>query len=170
MSIVIYHFHNALLRSMFYSPFCYLQFFFTIDNIMIQRGIIDCEKLSDKESSCNSGDPGDEGSISGSGRSLEEEMTTHSSILAWKIPWTEEPGNLQSKRGPKESDITKHAYTNENITLISWVLHKANPINWNVWLFKFFFVVREYTKDTIDSLIQLRIVPCYIFCFYKYIE
>ena len=56
--------------------------FFTVDNIMIQRGIIDCEKLSDKESSCNSGDPGDEGSISGSGRSPEEEMTTHSSILA----------------------------------------------------------------------------------------
>ena len=27
--------------------------------------------------------------------SLEEEMATHSSILAWKIPWTEEPGGLQ---------------------------------------------------------------------------
>ena len=27
---------------------------------------------------------------------LEEEMTTHSSILAWEIPWTEEPGRLQS--------------------------------------------------------------------------
>ena len=28
--------------------------------------------------------------------SLEEEMATHSRILAWKIPWTEEPGGLQS--------------------------------------------------------------------------
>ena len=28
--------------------------------------------------------------------SLEEDMTTHSSILAWKIPWMEEPGGLQS--------------------------------------------------------------------------
>ena len=28
---------------------------------------------------------------------LEKEMATHSSILAWKIPWTEEPGVLQSK-------------------------------------------------------------------------
>ena len=27
---------------------------------------------------------------------LEEEMTTHSSILAWEIPWTEEPGGLQT--------------------------------------------------------------------------
>ena len=29
---------------------------------------------------------------------LEKEMTTHSSILAWRIPWTEEPGRLQSTR------------------------------------------------------------------------
>ena len=28
---------------------------------------------------------------------LEKEMATHSSILAWRIPWTEEPGGLQSK-------------------------------------------------------------------------
>ena len=31
---------------------------------------------------------------------LEKEMATHSSILAWKIPWTEEPGELQSM-GPQ---------------------------------------------------------------------
>ena len=37
---------------------------------------------------------------------LEKEMTTHSSILAWKIPWTEEPGGLQS-RGHKESGTTE---------------------------------------------------------------
>ena len=34
---------------------------------------------------------------------LEKEMATHSSILAWKIPWTKEPGGLQSM-GRKESD------------------------------------------------------------------
>ena len=28
---------------------------------------------------------------------LEEGMTTHSSVLAWRIPWTEEPGGLQSR-------------------------------------------------------------------------
>ena len=39
---------------------------------------------------------GDLSSIPGSGRSLEKEMATHSSALAWKIPWTEEPGRLQS--------------------------------------------------------------------------
>ena len=37
---------------------------------------------------------GDVGSIPGSGRSPEKEMTTHFSILAWKIPWTEELGGL----------------------------------------------------------------------------
>ena len=46
-----------------------------------------------KASACNEGDLG---SIPGSGRPLEKEMATHSSILAWKIPWREEPGGLQS--------------------------------------------------------------------------
>ena len=36
---------------------------------------------------------------------LEKEMVTHSSILAWGIPWTEEPGGLQG--GLKESDLTE---------------------------------------------------------------
>ena len=39
---------------------------------------------------------------------LEEGMATHSSILAWRIPWTEEPGGLQSM-GHKESDTTRHS-------------------------------------------------------------
>ena len=39
---------------------------------------------------------GDQGLIPGSGRSPEKERTTHSSTLAWKIPWMEEPGGLQS--------------------------------------------------------------------------
>ena len=32
---------------------------------------------------------------------LEKEMATHSSILAWEIPWTEKPGGLQSMRSQK---------------------------------------------------------------------
>ena len=44
-----------------------------------------------KESVCNAGDPS---LIPGSGRSLEEEMATHSSTLAWRIPCTEKPGGL----------------------------------------------------------------------------
>ena len=51
-----------------------------------------------KESACNEEDPG---SIPGSGRSPEEEMATHSGILACRIPWTEEPGKLQSKQSQR---------------------------------------------------------------------
>ena len=38
---------------------------------------------------------------------LEKEMATHSSILAWRIPWTEEPGRLQSPWDHKELDTTE---------------------------------------------------------------
>jgi len=37
---------------------------------------------------------------------LEKEMATHSSILTWRIPWTEEPGELRPW-GLKESDMTE---------------------------------------------------------------
>ena len=46
-----------------------------------------------KVSVCNAGHPG---SIPGWGRSLEKDMATHSSIPAGRIPWTEQPGGLQS--------------------------------------------------------------------------
>ena len=42
----------------------------------------------------NAGDERVGGWIPGLGRSLEEGMATHSNILAWRIPWTEEPGGL----------------------------------------------------------------------------
>ena len=44
----------------------------------------------------NTGDVRDAGSIPGLEDPLEEVMATHSSILAWRIPWTVEPGGLQS--------------------------------------------------------------------------
>ena len=52
-----------------------------------------------KESACNPGDPW----IRSLGQedSMEKGMATHSSILAWRIPWTEEPGGLQSKRSQR---------------------------------------------------------------------
>ena len=40
---------------------------------------------------------------------LEKEIATHSHMLAWKIPWTEEPGRLQSK-GSKELDKTEQLH------------------------------------------------------------
>ena len=44
----------------------------------------------------NAGDIGDLGSILGQKDPLDEGMATHSSILIWRMPWTEEPGRLQS--------------------------------------------------------------------------
>ena len=49
---------------------------------------------------------GDAGSIPGLGRSLEKEMATHSSVLAWEIPWTE-TGGLQPTGVEREPDTTE---------------------------------------------------------------
>ena len=55
-----------------------------------------CYHSMGKESACNSGDIWDAGSIAWLGRSPGEEIATHSNILAWNSPWTEEPDRLQS--------------------------------------------------------------------------
>ena len=54
--------------------------------------------LSGKEPTCSAGNIEDSGSIWSMGWEdpLEERVATHSSTLAWRIPWTEEPGGLQS--------------------------------------------------------------------------
>ena len=52
----------------------------------------------------SAGDIRDTGSIPGLERSLEKETATHSSILAWRIPWSEKPGRLQSI-GSKKSNM-----------------------------------------------------------------
>ena len=44
----------------------------------------------------NAGDTGDLGSFPELGRSPEREMAAHSSFVTWEIPWTVEPGGLQS--------------------------------------------------------------------------
>ena len=66
-----------------------------------------------KESVCNAGNLG---SIPGLEVPLEEGLATHSSILAWRIPWTEEPGGLQRVRHAKRS-------TNEQRDLL-YILRK----------------------------------------------
>ena len=57
---------------------------------MIAQGLP--QWLSSKESACNTGDTGDEDLILASEDPLEKGMATHSSILAWRIPWREKPG------------------------------------------------------------------------------
>ena len=43
--------------------------------------------------------------------SLEKEMATHSSVLTWRIPWTEEPGRLQSTES--QSDTAEHTHSRQ---------------------------------------------------------
>ena len=62
-----------------------------------------------KESACSTGDLG---SIPGWEDPLEKGMATHSSILTWRIPWTEEPGGLQSMESQRVGhDCTTNTFT-----------------------------------------------------------
>ena len=65
--------------------------------------------LAGKKSACSAGDPG---SILGWGDPLKKEMATHSSIFAWRIPWTEVLGTLQSmgSKRVRHDYVTKHAF------------------------------------------------------------
>ena len=48
------------------------------------------------------------------GLRMEEEMATHSSILAWQIPWAEEPGGLQSTGSQESWDTTERLNSNKD--------------------------------------------------------
>ena len=52
----------------------------------------------------DAGDVKDMGSVPGREDPLEESVATHSSLLAWRIPWTEEPGGLQSTGSHRVGD------------------------------------------------------------------
>ena len=54
-------------------------------------------------------------------------MATLSNILAWKIPWTEEPGGLQSM-GSQELNMTQHMYA-QNILLSEYLLFTQQFVN-----------------------------------------
>ena len=67
---------------------------------------------------------------------LQEEMATHSSVLAWKILWTEEPGRLQSiglqPVGHSWVTNTKYLHT------VTFLGSNTVPSEWTVWLFNVF--------------------------------
>ena len=82
---------SCLLLSSFFNPMLYTELGFPSGS-------------DGKESSCNAGDPG---SIPRLGRCPGEGRGTHSNFLAWRIPWTEEPGGLYSPWGWKQWDPTE---------------------------------------------------------------
>ena len=68
---------------------------------------------------------------------LEKKMATHSSILAWRIPWTEEPGRLQSMR----SQRVGHNWAANTFTFMmkydgGGLVAKSCPIIWNIVITK----------------------------------
>ena len=69
-----------------------------------------------KESACNAGDLG---SIPGLGRHPGEENSNHSSILAWRIPWTDEPGQLQSGRRDTTEQLSMHTQRKMHVSFQS---------------------------------------------------
>ena len=72
-----------------------------------------------KESTCSVGDLADASSSLGWEDPLEEGMATHSSILAWRIPWAEEPGGLQSIGLQRIGHdwVTKHTHSQQLVML-----------------------------------------------------
>ena len=86
--------------------------------------------LDSKESLCNAGKLG---LSSGLGNSLEKGMTTHSSILAWRIPWKEEPVMLQSMRlqRVRHDSVTKLSIGIEYSTINAMI----RTDTWEVWAY-----------------------------------
>ena len=73
--------------------------------------------------------PANTGSLSGVGRSLEEEMATHSSVLAWEIPWTEEIGGLRSVESQRVRHdlLTKQKQQQINAASAKYMLKVEQP-------------------------------------------
>ena len=71
-----------------------------------------------KNPPANAGEVRDAGSILGWEDPLEKEVAAHSRILAWRIPWTEEPGGLQPM-GSQESDTAECTHTRLSLLSLS---------------------------------------------------
>ena len=78
-----------------------------------------------QESACSSGELGWEDP-------LEKQMAMHSSTLAWKVPWTEEPGGLQSLRS-QESDSLVIKPPPHRASLVAQLV-KNLPTVWETWV------------------------------------
>ena len=108
-----------------------------------------------EESACSTGDTG---SVPGSGRSLGKGMATHCSILAWIIPWTEEPRGLQ----PMGSQRVRHSWATFTFTL-----PQETFSGWSVLLLcgtvSSIFYLEERLQFPL-KLLLLQVNPISLFC------
>ena len=81
--------------------FAYIPFVIHRDEYRVTRGSAVLGFPGGSEVKVSASNVGDPDLIPGLGRSLGEETATHSSTLAWRIPWAEEPGGLQSMGSQK---------------------------------------------------------------------
>ena len=94
----IYFSHVYMLRVLYSCSIIY-------DKVYLRKGFLcDLDGSDGTESACNAGD---QCLIPEQEDLLEEEMVTHSSVLAWRIPTTEEPGGLYSPQDHEESEMTQ---------------------------------------------------------------
>ena len=86
--------------------------------------------------------------------SLEEEMATHSSILAWRVPWTAEPDRLQSM-GSLESDMT---YWLNNSNKEAWIYDHEHMVMDALGYFPY-YIVSKCLSDTCVYSLPLQSIP-----------
>ena len=110
-----------------------------------------------KVSACNAGDLG---SIPGSGRSPGEGNGTHSSILAWRIPWMEEPGGLQSTGLQR----VRHNW----VTSLTWPIFSFSSLIYRNYLY--IKTINLIPVICIAMLPSLPFVPWFMTFFYKEIN
>ena len=115
----------------------------------------------------------------GQGDPLKEEMATHPSILAWEIPWTEEPGELQSMGSQRIGNdlATERACTHQVISWnlrfyiadILWIIEKAREFQKNIY-----FCFIDYAKafDCVDhnklwKILEEMGIPDHLTCLFS---
>ena len=97
----------------------------------------------------NVGDTRDAGLIPGLGRSLEKEIETHSSILAWRIIWTEDPGGLESMESQRiEHDWSNHSQSYGFSSGHVWMWELDCEESWMLKNCCFWTVVLENTLES----------------------
>ena len=111
---------------------------------------------------------------------LEKEMATHSSVLAWRIPWTEEPGKLQSMGSQRirhewaTKHTTPHTHLLESYVIDELLIRKcfwyictmANENGSNMWRWKWRITImlgiKVVEKERLQSLICKNLWVTYL--------
>ena len=111
--------------------------------------------LAGKESACKALDMN---LIPGLGWSLEEEMATHSSILAWRIPWTEEPGR------DMYSPWVAKSWTQLGMHALSAIKHhKVNLYDWYATISKGNCLVKKKSADGKSTIMSFTFKILYVY-------